>query len=163
MNRRAYSQDFDDCKRPRRRKKVPQKLLDDQPTFSMSQPQSNALDFCKICRKYCGPKSRSLACDKCECWMHQRCLKLSQADFEHLQASNESWICPSCKTETEWVEHRSKRSTSSLSSNEEGEKVIEEVESTSENSLPLITQTPVNHFKHSFSLTPASFNYTRRQ
>ena len=163
MKRQAFSQDNDEHKRPRRRKKLPHKLHDEQFTISLSQPQSNANEheFCKICHKYCGPRSKSLACDKCESWMHQRCLKLSKSAYECLQASSEIWICPSCsKTETEWVEHRSTRITSSLSSNEDDDKGLEEFESTPENTISFITQTPVNHLKHSFRLTPASFNYT---
>lgn len=48
----------------------------------------------------CGDQVRgnqpAVYCDVCCQWLHSMCLGLSGADYSELQASDESWCCPSC-------------------------------------------------------------------
>ena len=49
---------------------------------------------CGICTKPCTSKQPSVACDSCDVWFHQRCLKMNTAIFNNLQ--NVSWLCCKC-------------------------------------------------------------------
>ena len=39
---------------------------------------------------------KAVKCDKCEMWVHNKCYFVSETQYENIQNSNCSWICPKC-------------------------------------------------------------------
>ena len=51
---------------------------------------------CKICKKSVHSNHKSIQCDLCDNWIHLKCNKLNDTDYNSLKASNEPWYCISC-------------------------------------------------------------------
>ena len=41
----------------------------------------------------------SICCDQCNFWVHKKCSGLTNAQFKHLQTTDDSWYCKKCKIE----------------------------------------------------------------
>ena len=59
--------------------------------------------YCSDCKADCGLCSwavlnnhKAVQCDKCEMWVHNKCSFVSDNQYENIQNSNCSWICPKC-------------------------------------------------------------------
>ena len=39
---------------------------------------------------------KAVQCDKCEMWVHNNCSFMSDSEYETMQNSNCTWICPKC-------------------------------------------------------------------
>ena len=59
--------------------------------------------YCSDCKADCGLCSgavlnshKAVQCDKCEMWVHNKCSLVSDNQYENIQNSNCSWICPKC-------------------------------------------------------------------
>ena len=59
--------------------------------------------YCSDCKADCGHCSgavlnshKTVQCDKCEMWVHNKCSLVSDNQYENIQNSNCSWICPKC-------------------------------------------------------------------
>ena len=69
--------------------------------------------LCRLCKKYCNATDKFVTCndcekrfyatcanpvqyDKCEMWVHNKGSLVSETQYENIQNSNCSWICPKC-------------------------------------------------------------------
>ena len=59
---------------------------------------SNELQFklCNICFKVVKCNQKGIWCDHCLCWIHHKCARLTNKEFENLGSNNKSWFCGSC-------------------------------------------------------------------
>ena len=60
--------------------------------------------YCKDCKAECGLCSgdvlnnhKAVQCDKCEMWVHNDCSFVTDSQYETMQNSSCTWICPKCK------------------------------------------------------------------
>ena len=52
---------------------------------------------CPVCKNPYDEKVNSIFCEKCECWLHQNCAAVSDAEWPRITTSDEPWYCASCK------------------------------------------------------------------
>ena len=59
---------------------------------------------CKDCKPECGLCSgdvlnnhKAVQCDKCEMWVHNDCSFVTDFQYETMQNSSCTWICPKCE------------------------------------------------------------------
>ena len=60
--------------------------------------------YCKDCKAECGLCSgavlndhKAVQCDKCEMWVHNNCSFVTDFQYETMQNSSCTWICPKCE------------------------------------------------------------------
>ena len=62
--------------------------------------------YCKDCKAECGLCSgdvlnkcnhKAIQCDKCEMWVHNDCSFVTDFQYETMQNSSCTWICPKCE------------------------------------------------------------------
>ena len=60
--------------------------------------------YCKDCKAECGLCSgdvlndhKAVQCDKCEMWVHNDCSFVTDFQYETMQNSSCTWICPKCE------------------------------------------------------------------
>ena len=60
--------------------------------------------YCKDCKAECGLYSgdvlnnhKAVQCDKCETWVHNDCSFVTDFQYETMQNSSCTWICPKCE------------------------------------------------------------------
>ncbi|CAC5382782.1 unnamed protein product [Mytilus coruscus] len=51
---------------------------------------------CGICTLNILNSDPAIECDKCKLWIHNTCVIVSDAEYKVVQATNCTWICPSC-------------------------------------------------------------------
>ena len=55
------------------------------------------IDFpCKICQKNVNNNHKAIKCDLCETWVHIKCNKLDDVDYENLRTSTDPWYYIHC-------------------------------------------------------------------
>ena len=59
--------------------------------------------YCTNCKADCGLCSgavlyghKAVQCDKCEMWIHNKCSLITESEFDSVENSNCTWICPKC-------------------------------------------------------------------
>ena len=59
--------------------------------------------YCTNCRADCGLCSgavlyghKAVQCDKCEMWIHNKCSLITESEFDSVENTNCTWICPKC-------------------------------------------------------------------
>jgi len=64
---------------------------------SSIEERSDESPSCPVCDKPCGDHSRSIACDKCDKWLHYKWENLSQRDIKLYESDiTNNYICHSC-------------------------------------------------------------------
>ena len=60
--------------------------------------------YCTNCKADCGlcsgavPKGhKAVRCDSCEMWIHNECSFIAETQYETVNNSNCTWICPKCE------------------------------------------------------------------
>ena len=53
-------------------------------------------DPCPICMGFCSSTDKSILCDYCQNWFHQRCEKISNVKFNSLSNENALFKCSLC-------------------------------------------------------------------
>ena len=58
---------------------------------------------CTNCKADCGLCSgavlyghKAVQCDKCEMWIHNKCSLITESEFDSVENTNCTWICPKC-------------------------------------------------------------------
>ena len=51
---------------------------------------------CKICNKPVKSNQKAIECDKCELWLHTKCMVMDANTYAMLQSSSSLWYCPPC-------------------------------------------------------------------
>ena len=57
---------------------------------------SNCKAECSLCSGAVLNSHKAVQCDKCEMWVHNNCSFMSDSEYETMQNSNCTWICPKC-------------------------------------------------------------------
>ena len=57
---------------------------------------SNCKAECSLCSGAVLNSHKAVQCDKCEMWVHNNCSFMSDSEYEMMQNSNCTWICPKC-------------------------------------------------------------------
>ena len=57
---------------------------------------NNIVYPCKICHVNVNNKDFAAQCNIYQSWVHVKCNKLNNIDYEYFQGSNEPWYCVSC-------------------------------------------------------------------
>ena len=57
---------------------------------------SNCKAECSLCSGAVLNSHKAVQCDKCEMWVHKNCSFMSDLEYETMQNSNCTWICPKC-------------------------------------------------------------------
>ena len=57
---------------------------------------SNCKAKCSLCSGAVLNSHKAVQCDKCEMWVHNNCSFMSDSEYETMQNSNCTWICPKC-------------------------------------------------------------------
>ena len=57
---------------------------------------SNCKAECSLCSGAVLNSHKAVQCDKCEMWVHNNCSFMSDSEYETMQNSNFTWICPKC-------------------------------------------------------------------
>ena len=57
---------------------------------------SNCKAECSLCSGAVLNSHKAVQCDKCEMWVHNNCSFMSDSEYEAMQNSNCTWICPKC-------------------------------------------------------------------
>ena len=59
--------------------------------------------YCTNCKADCGLCSgavlyglKAVQCDKCEMWIHNKCFLITESEFDSVENTNCTWICPKC-------------------------------------------------------------------
>ena len=59
--------------------------------------------YCTNCKADCGLCSgavlyghKAVQCDKCEMWIHNKCSLITESEFDSVENTNCTWICPKC-------------------------------------------------------------------
>ena len=39
---------------------------------------------------------KAVQCDKCEMWIHNKCSLITESEFDSVENTNCTWICPKC-------------------------------------------------------------------
>ena len=59
--------------------------------------------YCTNCKADCGLCSgavlyghKAVQCDKCEMWIHNECSLITESEFDSVENTNCTWICPNC-------------------------------------------------------------------
>ena len=55
---------------------------------------------CGVCSRAVAKTHRAVLCDICEVWQHIKCVNITPSEYINLNASDDSWICPSCTDTT---------------------------------------------------------------
>ena len=58
--------------------------------------KSDDLYICPVCQLPYSDDINSIGCDKCNCWFHQNCAEMSDAEFLAASQSEDPWFCKSC-------------------------------------------------------------------
>ena len=63
----------------------------------------NGFWYCTNCKADCGLCSgavlkdhKAVQCDSCEMWVHNGCSFITESQYETLENTNCTWICPKC-------------------------------------------------------------------
>ena len=59
---------------------------------------SNCIAPCGLCSGSVHNYNRAIECDKYKAWIHTSCATVSDDDYKVIQATNCTWICPTCDT-----------------------------------------------------------------
>ena len=51
---------------------------------------------CPKCKKPYDPKENSIYCNMCCGWLHQKCAKVTDEEWEELSNSEDHWFCDTC-------------------------------------------------------------------
>ena len=57
---------------------------------------SNCKAECSLCSGLVLNCHKAVQCDKCDMWVHNDCSFLSDSQYETMQHTNCTWICPKC-------------------------------------------------------------------
>ena len=57
---------------------------------------SNCKAECSLCSGAVLNSHKAVQCEKCEMWVHNNCSFMSDSEYETMQNSNCTWICPKC-------------------------------------------------------------------
>ena len=57
---------------------------------------SNCKAECSLCSGAVLNSHKAVQCDKCEMWVHNNCSFMTDSEYETMQNSNCTWICPKC-------------------------------------------------------------------
>ena len=59
--------------------------------------------YCTNCKADCDLCSgsvlyghKAVQCDKCEMWIHNKCSLITESEFDSVENTNCTWICPKC-------------------------------------------------------------------
>ena len=69
----------------------------------MDLESGNGSWYCTDCKADCGLSNgailyghKAVQCDKCEMWIHNKCSLITDSEFESVENTNCTWICPKC-------------------------------------------------------------------
>ena len=60
----------------------------------------NCVSPCGICTKNVTKSDPAIECDSCELWIHNTCAVVSPEEYMIVQATNCTWSCPKCDSDT---------------------------------------------------------------